>query len=362
MAKLDLPGLCVETHRSGNTAWRVRIEGNARRKITLPIGPDHPEFMELYRAARAGIKAMPQGKPEDRVMRSSLDWLMVKYLDHLAHMVEAGEASDKTLKQRKGLLARMCDMVTEDGDRFGDFEMEMPTHFITRARNQMAKTPGAAANMVKAIRAMYRWSYETGITQTNPAINISPPRPKGKGAIPWTVEDLYQFRDRHPPGSTAFLCLTLFMFTSCRISDAYLLGRKNEFNLDSETWLGWQPKKKGSSYVEIPILPPLMKVIRSATVIGETYLLTEYGQPFKSPEGLRNRIRKWCDEAGLPHLSSHGIRKGSGTMMIEMGCSVHDVMAVHGHSDSKTSDVYTKTFNRRKHAANAMAKLAGLDW
>jgi len=362
MAKLDLPGLCVERNRSGTPAWRVRVEGDARRKITLPVNPDHPEFMELYRAARAGIKALPQGKPEDRVMRSSLDWLRVKYIDHLQAMVEAGEASDKTHKQRKGLLQRMCDMVTEEGDRFGDFEMEMPTHFITRARNQMAKTPGAAANMVKAIRAMYKWSFETGITQTNPAINISPPRPKGKGAIPWTVEDLYQFRDKHPPGTMAYLAVTLFMFTSCRISDAYMLGRKNEFEYKGRTWIGWQPVKKGSTFVDIPILPPLMKALRSQTVVGETYLLNEYGQPFASPEGLRNRMRKWCDEAGLPHLSSHGIRKGSGTMMIEMGCSVHDVMSVQGHSDSKTSDVYTKSFNRRQHAENAMDKLAGLDW
>ena len=40
----------------------------------------------------------------------------------------------------------------------------------------------------------------------------------------------------------------------------------------------------------------------------------------------------------------------------------NNVMAVHGHRDSKTSDVYTKTFNHRKHTANAMPKLAGLDW
>lgn len=40
----------------------------------------------------------------------------------------------------------------------------------------------------------------------------------------------------------------------------------------------------------------------------------------------------------------------------------NNVMAVHGHRDSKTSDVYARTFNHRKHSANAMPKLAGLDW
>src|SRR5690606_24713414 len=119
----------------------------------------------------------------------------------------------------------------------------------------------------------------------------------------------------------AHLCITLFMFTACRISDAYRLGRGNEFTRDGALGLGWQPQKKGSSYVEIPVLPPLHKATRATTVQGNAYMLTEYGQPFKSAEGLRNRFKKWCLEADLPDLSSHGIRKAAGKLLAEEGCT-----------------------------------------
>jgi hypothetical protein len=36
-------------------------------------------------------------------------------------------------------------------------------------------------------------------------------------------------------------------------------------------------------------------------------------------------------------------------------------MSVQGHSDSKTSDICTKTINRRKLARTAMAKLRGME-
>jgi integrase len=160
----------------------------------------------------------------------------------------------------------------------------------------------------------------------------------------------------------AHLCLTLFMFTACRISDAIKLGRTHEFERAGIKGLGWQPTKKGSAFVEIPMLPPLFTATRVMTVQGPTYLLTEYGTPFKSPEGLRNRFRKWCDEAGLNHLSSHGIRKATGNLLAQEGASQYQIMSIHGHTQAKTSEVYTKGVERWRLAADAMSSLSSMDW
>ncbi len=110
------------------------------------------------------------------------------------------------------------------------------------------------------------------------------------------------------------------------------------------------------------MLPPLLKVTRAMNIEGRTYLLTEYGQPFKSPEGLRNSFRKWCDEAGLNHLSSHGIRKATGNLLAEDGASQYQIMSIHGHTQAKTSEVYTKDVERWRLAADAMQNLANMDW
>lgn len=238
----------------------------------------------------------------------------------------------------------------------------LPQSEVVRIRDQMAATPAQADNMVSAIKSLYKWACDDGIYGINPAEGVAK-IDKGKGgAIPLTPEDLKTYRKFHAPGTPAHLCLTLFMFTACRISDAVLLGRGHEFMRNGVPWLGWQPTKLGSAFVRIPILPPLYKATRAAKVQGPTYLLTEYGRPFKSPEGLRNRFRKWCDAAGLNHLSSHGIRKGAGQLLAEMGCTQYQIMAVQGHTRAKTSEVYTESVNRADLAADAMRVLEAIDW
>ena len=98
-------------------------------------------------------------------------------------------------------------------------------------------------------------------------------RVSGADAIPWTAEDLKTYRKFHPPGTPAHLCLTLFMFTAYRISDAVLLGRGHETMRRGVVWLGWQPTKRGPAFVRIPIRPPLYKATRAAKVQGPTYSL-----------------------------------------------------------------------------------------
>ena len=180
--------------------------------------------------------------------------------------------------------------------------------------------------------------------------------------MPWTIDDLRRYRDHHPPGTPAYLCLTLFMFTACRISDAVVLGRANEFKRNGVRTLKWQPSKKGSAPVEIPMLPPLYKATRTSVVQGRTYLLTAHGRPFRSPDALGQKFRKWCREAGLEGRSSHGIRKAAGNLLAEEGCTQYQIMSVHGHTQAKTSEVYTKGVERWKLAAEAMRVLEAMDW
>ncbi|KZK99185.1 tyrosine-type recombinase/integrase [Pseudovibrio sp. Ad26] len=355
--KLKFPGLIKETMPSGNTRWRVRVEGQKARRIVLHVSPDHKEFLECYLAARRGIEVKPESKPEEKAIRGSVSWLIYRYLENLKSDVENNLYSEDTLKQRNNLLSRLH-------AEYGEYDFQMPQQAVLQIRNNMKSTPGAADNMMKAIRAMYKWAGEIGDCSKdfNPATGISKLNKSSKGAIPWTVEDLRKFREAHPAGTTAHLCLTLFMFTACRISDVIWLGRENEFDRSGIKGLGWQPRKRGSAFVEIPMLPPLMKATRAATVQGRTYLLTEHGKSFASPESLRNRFRKWCLAAGLENRSSHGIRKAAGHLLALEGCSQYQIMAIHGHAEARTSEVYTEGVERWNLARSAMETLKGLEW
>lgn len=360
--KINYPGLLKERLRSGKFRYRVRVEGDKTRRIAIPVPPDHPDFANYYWAARGGEQLKLDGTGKIEPPQNSLDWLTRLYLIDLEERVKSGTASPLTLKTRKGQLARLCNMTDADGDRFGLCNCNLPPEWCYSVLDKMHATPGAADNMMKIIRSVYRWGISRGHAKNNPAIGIPKVHSGNGGATPWTIADLNTYRAKHPKGTAAHLCLTLFMFTACRISDAIILGRRHEITRDGVLWLAWQPKKKGAAFVEIPILPPLQQAIRAAKVVGPTYNLTQHGRPFSSPEGLRNRFRKWCDAAGLEGLSSHGIRKAAGELLAEAGCSQHEIMAIHGHSKASTSEIYTKGANRRVLAAEAMSKLKGMKW
>lgn len=354
--KLDLPGLLKERLPSGTFRYRVRVEGNKARRIRLTVTPDHPDFMEHYRAARRGVALEPTVAPEDRVVRNSVAWLTYKHEAALERQVNAGLASSLTLKKRRQVMKILR-------EEYGEYDMRMPQIKIIELRDKMIDTPAWADSVVAGIRSMYRWAVDdVQICQINPAIGIGTiDRGKG-GAVAWTVADLKKYRQKHPPGTTAHLALTLFMFTACRIGDAIELGRGNEFTRDGIRGIGWQPRKRGSAPVAIPMLPPLYKATRATTVQGPTYLLNYKGEPFATPDSLGQMFRRWCREAGLNGRSSHGIRKAAGHLLAQEGCSQYQIMSIHGHTQAKTSEIYTKGVERWRMAADAMKRLEGMEW
>jgi integrase len=108
--------------------------------------------------------------------------------------------------------------------------------------------------------------------------------------------------------------------------------------------------------LEIPILAELQRIIDATTPLGkDTYLVTAFGRPF-SVKGFGNRFRKWCDEAVLPHCSSHGLRKAGSARLAELGASDREIMAITGHQTAKEVDRYTRGARQKELAGRAMAK------
>ena len=73
--------------------------------------------------------------------------------------------------------------------------------------------------------------------------------------------------------------------------------------------------------------------------MGSTYLLNQLGQPFASGSAVGNKFRKWVAEAGLKDRSPHGIRKAAGELMALEGASQYHIMADHGPTQAKTSEL-----------------------
>lgn len=355
--RVDYPGLLKERLPSGNVRYRVRVEGDPKRRVRLHVKPGDKHFDECYHAARAGIEITPEQEISTTTY-GSMKWLTEKYVEELERQVEVGLLSPRTLTKKKGFAKTL----EANSERWEYKDTSMRPVDIIKIRDAIASTPAAADGFVTFMKGLFDWALQERLCKINPAMGIGKiDRGKG-GSKPWSVEDLKTFREFHQSGSTAHLCLTLLLFTGCRIGDAAVLGKDNETTWAGMKSLKWQPAKRGSAVVTVPILPPLEAALSQLDPFRKTYLLNDYSRSFASGDSLSARFKKWCQQAGLPERSAHGVRKALATLLAEYGCSSRQIMAVLGHTQAQTAEYYTKEVDRAKLTRDAMAALAGMEW
>ena len=359
--KYKFAGLKRDYTAAGSVRWRVRQEGNRNKLTTIPVGPGEPSFHEHYAAARHGEKlaTVKPAKPK----RGTLDELCERFLAAMEIDVEAGSLSPLTLSGRRTGLRQACDVKDPDGDRIGSLDADLPRQAFIHIRDSFGARTGAAETCLKALRAAYKWGQDRGFPENSPVFGVkSTHRSKG-GATPWTAKDVEKFLTTFGPGTMARLWFCLAYSTHSRISDAPTMGPANERKHEGVLHIEWQPQKKGSAFVSLPMDEILKNELRNHDA-RDTYLATEHGRPFKSSGSLDNRVRKWVVEAGLvgeggkANRSQHGIRKGVAELMAERGATEYEIMSAFGWTEPKTASVYTKKFKRREAASAAKNRIA----
>jgi integrase len=122
-------------------------------------------------------------------------------------------------------------------------------------------------------------------------------------------------------------------------------------------WLSFTAAKTGIP-VSIPILPELQAELDRAPRGNMTFLITAYGKPFTAA-GFGMRFREWCNQAGLPHCSAHGLRKAGATLAAERGASEAQLNAIFGWAEnSNEARRYTRAARQRVLAASAVTLLS----
>ncbi|MBT5799411.1 MAG: hypothetical protein HOI17_06165 [Alphaproteobacteria bacterium] len=106
----------------------------------------------------------------------------------------------------------------------------------------------------------------------------------------------------------------------------------------------------------------LQKITKPYAVTGRSYIVKKDGEPYASEDSMSHGFISWCRAAGLHNRSAHGIRKFVGEVLASSGASQYEIMAVHSHNQSQTSDIYTKGTNRRNLASKSANILDKIDW
>jgi hypothetical protein len=105
------------------------------------------------------------------------------------------------------------------------------------------------------------------------------------------------------------------------------------------------------------IAPDLRAAIDAMPSVGiTTFLVTEYGKPF-TKDGFGNKIRDWCDEAGLPQCTIHGLRKAIARRAADTEATQQQLKAVGGWRGDSEVTIYTEGVEQKRLADAALARV-----
>ncbi|HEX8553990.1 MAG TPA: tyrosine-type recombinase/integrase [Sphingomonas sp.] len=321
--------------------------------------PGTEEFLVELHACQSGEAAPAIEIAADRSTPGSFDELLVRYY-RSPDFLNPGE---RTRVIYRGVLERWRNR-TRKGVRYGSTMVRdlQPRHVEAMLAEVLPHR--TAANMLrKRLSALMKFAVRIGMAASNPVLATRPFKVEGNGFHSWTEDEIAAFEARHPRGTMARLAFDLMLWTGQRGGDVRRLGAGN---IQGARISLIQEKTKAE--VSLPILPALAASILATSSTSRIFVLTEHGRQF-SVKGFGNKVRQWCDEAGLPECSAHGLRKAAARRFAEAGCSNQEIKAWTGHTTDSEVARYTKAADQRtlsdaagaKLLANLAEKLANLE-
>lgn len=353
--RAELKFLVEDLDRHGNV--RIYFRRKGQPKIRLRGAPGSDEFMRAYRELLEGTsqpaKPTDQGK-QHPAPKGSLRWLIEDYFASARFK----RLDARTCHVRRLILDNLSLEPVANGSAITIGSLpyrSMPPSKVRTLRDRKAESPETGNARVKALRAVFAHGIENDLVDLNPAKDVPYIKTGSQGFHSWSIEEVIQYEAHHPKGTKARLALGLLLFTGQRRADVVAFGRQHVRN----GWLTFtQTKNRRNKPVtlSIPVIAELQELIDATPSNHLTFLTTEFGKSFTS-NGFGNRFRKWCNEAGLPHCSAHGLRKAGAAIAAENRATAPQLMAIFGWKTMKEAERYIRAARQKVLAGEAMQLL-----
>jgi integrase len=212
----------------------------------------------------------------------------------------------------------------------------------------------ASRSLKKQLTRLFTFAVKLGMIETNPVSLADGVKvPKTGGFHTWTEDEIATYQAKHALGTKARLALEIILWTGQRRGDVHRFGRAHL----KAGKIRYTQAKTGKE-LWLPAAPQLLEAIAAMPVVGaETFLVTDYGKSF-SRSGFGNKMREWCDEAGLPQCSAHGLRKAIARRLAEDGAGNQGIKSVGGWSGDAEVSTYTAEVDQRALAETTLGGLA----
>lgn len=337
------PNVTREKTRHGRFATYYRVGKGPRTRL-----PDFGSegFDEAYQAALRGNPVGPIVRGAKAMREGTLSWLVTEYKKSLHYR----SLDADTQRRRDRFFDQMC---LKSGDRL---ITQITEQTIVDAREKRTGGRGFSANnFLKAIKPMFAYAKTRGWVEADPARHVDYVKAIKGTRLPWTIEDVQKYEERHPVGTMANLAMKILLFTGFRRGDAVLFGRQHI----REGIVHFRPGKTESSSgvtVTFTALPPLVEAI-AATETGDlTFLLTEHGRPFTTGNSFGNWFQARCIEAKIAPRA-HGLRKLGPSLAADAGATSHELMAMWGWTTLAQAELYTRAADRKRLGKSAASRL-----
>lgn len=315
---------------------------------------DHPPT----EAEVAPLRTAAPCATETRHAHGTVGWLLARFFASPAFA--SGKGPDREREARR-ILSTFAAQFGKDkvaNFRFDHIEailMQTAQPGLS-AKKRKTGGPHAARNLRRELVPLFNYAVKLGLIQTNPVTLADAPKAPRGGFHTWTEAEIAQFRAHWPLGSKPRLALEIMLWTLARKGDATTFGPRNV----QGGRIVFTAAKTGKQ-ASLPIAPQLRAAIDAMPVVGtEAFLVTEYGKPY-SKAGLGNAMRDWCDAAGLPHCTAHGLRKATARRAAEEGAGNQGIKALGQWAGDDQVSTYTAAAQQDRLADAALAPVIEMD-
>ncbi|TDX77748.1 phage integrase family protein [Neorhizobium sp. R1-B] len=295
-------------------------------------------FDQEYQAALRSEKAAQGEIGKGRTKAGSMAALVVSY--YASPEFKGTAASTQTTYRG------ICEKIRKDhGERM---VKDLRRQHVKAIIGKMSATPAAANNYLRMLRILMRHAIDIELISRDPTLKLKGYSNKSSGFHTWTEVEIAAFEARHPIGTKPRLAMALMLYTGQRRGDAVTLGWQH---VSGQRISVVQEKTK--TRLAIKMHGSLVEALEMAPKDKPAFLLTSFNKPF-TPAGFGNWFREQCNDAGLPHCTSHGLRKAAARRLAEANNSANHIAAVTGHLSLKEVERYTRAADQEKMADAAV--------
>lgn len=309
------------------------------------------------RAEYERFLASGQGAPVARrqIISGSVDALLALYYGSTDFR---GQAAEVSIAKRRAVLEAFR---AKHGHRLvKDARYDKLDKYIAEIAAGWADEKGrphggafAAETARKHIRALFKYAVKLAWRTDNPMDHVDYRPKKTEGFHSWTEAEIAQYRAKWALGTKQRLALELMLWTGKRRSDAVALGPQHVVGNE----LAGRDKKTGKRWT-LPIAPQLRQAMDAMPEASHLcFLMSERGRAY-SAASFGNVFRDWCDAAGLPQCSAHGLRKAISRRMAEQGIGNAGIKAVTLHSRDEEVSLYVAAADQRRLGETSIATIS----